>query len=245
MKILIIPDLHNHINWVERLIAKESPDLTIYQGDYFDDFGDNPLIAQQTATWLKQSLHQPNRIHLFGNHDIDYCWPSNPYLYSPGFTLEKSKAINKVLSRKDWNKLKLFYIHDNWIFSHAGINKAELPYNPTVDITNILQLKPFIEKCEVDALANAANNQSHILLAYGTRMGEIRPGGVLWQDWSRFRPIPKINQIVGHTPSHKVRFKNIPNNTKCVSFNVCLDTANKYYGTLENGIFTHIRNIMI
>jgi hypothetical protein len=35
-KVVIIPDLHNALNWADSIIAKEQADYHVFLGDYFD-----------------------------------------------------------------------------------------------------------------------------------------------------------------------------------------------------------------
>lgn len=245
MRILIIPDIHNFVYYVDKLIGIVPHDKVIFLGDYFDNFYDNPQIVEQTAVWLRHSLNCKNRIHLFGNHDIDYAYPHNNTLLCPGFTQEKSDRINKVLDKEHWDQLKLFHYEDNFFFSHAGINIKEIPFNPNYEPRNPIQLNEWLKECSKVAFKCAEAGCGHILLSYGTRMGWKRPGGLLWQDWDDFRAIPNINQIVGHTPDMtKVRFKYIPNKINPNSFNACLDTCGEYYGILEDGKFSYHKNIL-
>jgi len=126
--ILVIPDLHNKIETAEKILkAREhSVDYTVLLGDYFDDFYDTPDIAANTAAWLKDSLQNPKRIHLIGNHDINYREPFSPVQKCAGFTEAKKNRINTILTPADWAKLKWFHYEPvgNWLFSHAG---AQLP----------------------------------------------------------------------------------------------------------------------
>ena len=94
MKTLIVPDIHNKIIEAESIIDHERPDNIVFLGDYFDDFNDSPIIAQQVAEWLKQSLKKPNRIHLIGNHDI--CYMTNGDQKCSGWDGAKQMFINKV-----------------------------------------------------------------------------------------------------------------------------------------------------
>lgn len=127
MRILIIPDVHNRWEKVEKIIKLVSADQVIFLGDYFDDFGDDPHIISKTANWFKHSVHQPNRIHLCGNHDIQYWQKDNPRVRCSGYDQYKSIAINDIVESRDWEKLKFFHVLDNrWLLSHAGVHPAWL-----------------------------------------------------------------------------------------------------------------------
>ena len=111
MKIIVIPDIHNHVYWIENFLKGQKYDKVIFLGDYFDDFDDTHKDAEITANWLKNSLTYDNRIHLWGNHDLDYCYPKNLELWCVGFTDEKCKTINSILKWDDWKKMKYFHIN--------------------------------------------------------------------------------------------------------------------------------------
>ena len=122
----IISDIHLKVRWIELFIDSLNGeyDEIVFLGDYMDDFGDNKEKVETTAHWLKQSLYKPKRIHLFGNHDISYAYPYTQGLYCSGYTMEKSKCINSILNRKEWNMMKLYHqTHNNWYLSHGGLTK--------------------------------------------------------------------------------------------------------------------------
>lgn len=131
---LIIPDIHHKHQIAEKIITKEQPDLTIFLGDYFDDFGDNPNVANKTAKWLVESLEHDatytkhdnsqksnQRIHLIGNHDLHYMTNNNNFWCS-GYTEQKHHAINA--HKIDWSKLKLHY----WLYNQDK-NEKNSNYN--------------------------------------------------------------------------------------------------------------------
>src|ERR1035437_9205008 len=89
--VLIIPDIHNNVGWVEEYLAKQKYDYVVFLGDYFDEFYDSVKDATEAAKWLKESLKKENRIHLWGNHDTSYFFP-NLYECS-GYSKEKEEGI--------------------------------------------------------------------------------------------------------------------------------------------------------
>ena len=137
---LIIPDIHHKYRIAEQIIAKEQPDLTVFLGDYFDDFGDSPEITDKTAKWLVESLShdtidgknrrgkKSRRIHLIGNHDLHYMTKNKNFQCS-GYSEQKWRVINS--HDIDWSKLRLYYWlgseddghasnEDNCSGNHAG-----------------------------------------------------------------------------------------------------------------------------
>lgn len=206
--IIALGDVHNHWAEAEQIASKYDETHTIvFTGDYFDDFGDSAVDADQTARWLKASLQKPNRIHLMGNHDINYSVynagvtstgaPRNIYECS-GYTIAKDIAINKVLDQDDWDKIKLYHYERGFLFSHAGIHPHwfECPIRGT----DIDYVKEKLDRATVDYRNRVWND---VIGAAGRcRGGSHKAGGILWCDYFReTRLIPKIKQVLGHTPT--------------------------------------------
>ena len=251
MKTLVIGDLHHKVKWVEKCIKEIKPDLTVFLGDYFDSFGDNPEITSETAKWLKESLETPKRVHLMGNHDMPYRFPMNFHLWCTGFTHEKALVINEIISRASWNKMMSFHWIDGWLLSHAGINHNFLHPLKGFDLGEL-------RKFEQESLLKCNAESNNPLFGCGySRGGNYRCGGITWQDFDvDFVPIENVNQIVGHTPHPKVAVKlllegdndkedaitctwdeylNVYKNETKKSLNLDIDTHRKHYAILENG----------
>ena len=97
-KVLVIGDVHQSHQTAEQFINNWKGPV-IFLGDYFDQFHDSPQDAMETAKWLKQSLQQPNRIHLMGNHDFHYMLPVGSGTFCSGYTKDKHEAIDQILTR--------------------------------------------------------------------------------------------------------------------------------------------------
>ena len=68
------------------------------------------------------------------------------------------------------------------------------------------------------------------------RGGTLKKGGLLWQDWfEEFEPIEGLNQIVGHTHSERIHYKNTDN-----SINVNVDCFPKFIISIVDGKITEI-----
>ncbi len=233
-RILIIPDIHLKHLQAERIVEREKADLTIFAGDYFDDFGDSPRANQATAHWLQQSLEKPNRIHLLGNHDAHYRWP---HMACSGFTQAKCTAIRKVLGEEGFERLELYYYDQasNTLFTHAGLTR------PLVECRGGWQLA--LEEDEEPKPTRTRSpyyaTENNWLYAPGAaRGGHVRYGGPLWCDTREFEPIPGLNQIFGHTPWEAPRWKDKAGweDTAMESeapFDLCLDTHLRHYALLE------------
>lgn len=196
--LLVIGDIHNKVALAEHYISKFPNTPVIFTGDYFDDFGDDITDAAHTAEWLKESLSKPDRIHLIGNHDWPYL--VNGKVFCPGWTPEKNKAVNEILTSDDWAKLKYFHYEKNYYFSHAGITMEWFG-----------QLYKDITPSHVEEIINQSVSNfwggldySPIWAADRWRGGQNTKGGILWCDWRALEHIPGINQIVGHTPAKRI-----------------------------------------
>jgi hypothetical protein len=219
-KIIVIPDLHQapNLNQVEQAIARERPDLTVFLGDYFDQFDDTPRDAGRTAEWLWHSLRQPKRIHLWGNHDLPYGYPENPVVRCPGFTIEKFEAIQSHLGEPDWQKLRLCHWEGHRLFSHAGWSKHW--FNPSPASPDPRTNLAAHERAAWEALRV---RHDHWIFDVGFRRGgRVVAGGLVWCDLREFEPIPCIDQFFGHTPGMLGRY--VPGDR---STNWCLDTTDR------------------
>lgn len=221
MKTLIIPDIHNRIEKVEKLL-KIQCDERVFLGDYFHDFHDTPYENQRTARWVSFLLEDTKNHLLLGNHDLCHMFPAFAFLNCPGFSTEKHKRIVKHLHKEHWEKMKLAYFTQGFLCSHAGI-RADLWVNCEANVEKVL------EECDL-ALREAERCRSHTILGAGLSRGGIYlHGGIVWQDWYELMPIDGLNQIVGHTPSKEVRIKNT-----AASSNFCLDTHSNHYLIIED-----------
>jgi hypothetical protein len=221
MKTLIIPDLHNRVGWIEPFLCRQRYDKVVFLGDYFDNFYDTSEDIERTSRWLKKSISYKNRVHLIGTHDIWYMFPHNFNLMASGNNVQKSNIINNILEESDWKKLKLFYFEQSFLISHAGLHSYTLGYSSIISL---------FRNTAIEDANNCINNP--LLEAGIVRGGSQMVGGITWLDWNyEFEPIPCLNQIVGHTEFSKPQSKS----TK-FSKNYCIDTRNKYYGTLENNM---------
>ena len=197
--LLVIGDIHNRIKLADVYLKRHPNTPVIFLGDYFDDFGDSVIEAADTARWLKNSLNQPDRIHLIGNHDFPYMVHGK--VWCPGWTPEKHKAVNEILTPEDWSKLKYFHYEKNFYFSHAGITEYWFAEPITGNITPE-RVENIINQCKQNI--GSELDLGPIWAPDRWRGGDSPVGGILWCDWRGLDHIPNINQIVGHTPSREV-----------------------------------------
>jgi len=174
-RILVLGDIHHAWIRTEKILAdlRSQYDQAILLGDYFDDFGDTPGRAAETAYWLAYSLRQPERIHLLGNHDLPYLFPENPNLFCPGFTAEKWFAIQANLRAAPPERFQLAHCADAWLLSHSGF-AAEFAGGGT----------PESLAARANALLRRLNEDRYEpWLAPGVARGGSQPkGGITWLD---------------------------------------------------------------
>lgn len=223
MKTLVIPDIHNKVEIADLWIKHSKADKFIFLGDFFDSYGDNASDAIKTAYWLKNSLKQENRIHLFGNHDIPY-FKRNSATDCPGWSKSKSDAINQILTLQDWNKFDFIYKEMGFFLSHAGITYPTYSAFLNGNIENVFEEEI---KCKNDF----KNGIKHWFLngSHARMLSLDMCPGLLWTDWNQeFAPIRGCNQIVGHS------FGNEPRYERAYPFgdedgdNCCIDCGLKY-----------------
>lgn len=240
IKTVIIPDLHLHWQTADKIIAHEAPDKIVFLGDYFDNFGDNAIMNQVMAEWVKNSIDQTNRIHIMGNHDTNYAFRHRSYKCS-GYTSAKEETINLILKQNDWRKMPLYTQVGSWLCSHAGVHHHMYEqYGNGLDFYKWLN-----HTCKV-ALENAfANKPAVSILRAGRSRGGIETvGGINWCDADEFSGIPGVNQIFGHTPQRKPRWINKGSSlSKEYSQNLCLDVSYAHYYAIhdskDDSIKTH------
>ena len=199
MKIIAIGDTHGHSSW--KLILKETADLFIFIGDYFDSFIFSG--AEQIYNFkelMRYREQNPDKfIFLRGNHD-HYDWDTYGDVIS-GYQRNNAHLIKEILSENKQH-LKIAHSVDNILFTHAGVSEDWLELTAKscgLDIPN------YTAK-EICDFVNLVFENKPDLLAFN---GENPYGDDLYQTplWIRPKSLIKSNQIlkksiiqvVGHT----------------------------------------------
>ena len=250
--IIAIGDVHNH--WVEAEAIASKYDAThtiVFVGDYLDNFGDSAIDADQTARWLKGSLSKPNRIHLMGNHDINYAYYNirpgkGDQIYGcSGYSSAKDDAVNRILTNEDWDKIKFAHKENGFWFSHAGFHPfwfSSPPYGMDDEVINIKLKK--IQKAIED------REFSHELAGAGKcRGGMHRVGGLIWRDQkqesytgSYWNDESGIKQVSGHTPMYngidieETRNKGLCINIDCGLSQILEINEDSTYNIIDTGM---------
>lgn len=229
MRTLIIPDIHNRTAEVEALLARIAHDRVVFLGDYFDSYGDGPEDARRTAEWLRNSLEQPERIHLFGNHDLPYAFPDTPDVFCPGWSPAKHEVVSEILSVSHWDQLKLVHIIGSLLCCHAGVSRRVFEH-PVFGLTP----ERVSDYC-TQALQVARGGMGHPAVAWSV-IPDDGCSGITWLRWWEMPVHEEFSQVVGHTPERKLRVRREGDR-----FNVCLDTHGEWIGLVEDGVFSAIR----
>lgn len=202
MNTVVIGDVHNRVDLARRIMNRHQGAHFVFVGDYFDSFTDDANVAKHTALWLKDSLRQSNRTHLWGNHDVQYAF-GMANLRVTGYTRDKDEVISEVLTHEDWKRLKFFHAQGDWWFSHAGIT-TEWFEHPVYGL-NQSSVEREIQRAEKDL---AARRMPMSLCSYDDMSDNPAGiGGLLWVRWHRLEPIAGVRQIVGHTQCDRVLFR--------------------------------------
>jgi len=202
MKItLILPDLHLRWQHAQRIIESIKADQIIFLGDFFDDHGDNPQVIGEMADWLEAETKKPNRIFLWGNHDLHYA-RAESHLQCSGYNQWKYFIIrDRYENTKVWDAFKFFHILDGkWLLSHGGLHKFHLPKAIADLHTDRPVFFKALEGYLDEECRKAFRRDSWVTHAGHSRGGMQKAGGLTWCDFEReFYPIKGLNQIFGHT----------------------------------------------
>jgi len=208
-KKLILADLHLKTDLADKIINHVNPDKIIFSNDIFDDYGDTVEQNIKAATWLKEKIQNPNNIFLQSNHVISYQFPNNYNACCSGFTTEKSKAINSVLSKEDYAKLKTYHIEHDILITHAGLSRmwAKTYMGDDYKHLNLKTIKNYLDYKTPIALDLYSIGAGDSLFGCGrSRGGNLAFGSCIWEDARQFFPIKGVSQSALQTIFHKPQF---------------------------------------
>ncbi len=243
MKILVVPDIHENLEFLKYIFAVEkvqSFDHIVLLGDYFDPPGVvNPCeqkLQQVAGTLLGYKELYGERLHMLcGNHDLPYyalrpaceepAGRPNPLIgnWLGNTTLDRAKIINDLWDEAFWQQLECAVLLDGWLFSHAGVHPKWWPQELGSTELRYQALQAKWKR----AFANIYDELENPIFSAGrARGGEAAVGGPLWLDWNvEFEDKLEVPQIVGHTRCAK-------QTQKGRSF--CIDMAQAAYAIVEN-----------
>lgn len=235
-KCLIIPDVHQDIPWLDRILKQETDwDRVVFLGDYFDSKKPVRLRTGVAATCFYLNKMRADlgerAVFLLGNHDIQYLeakpacdhhrTPRNLH-YTCGSAYSHSAAaiVAKGLTTEFWTGSRLFVEVNGWLVSHAGINARLWPQR-----SGVTEALTVLEAEGKQALISMKRGPHPLLQAGKVRGGEAEFGGITWLDWDEeFADSLPLPQIVGHTSNAKGARQN--------GRSWCLDGKQTCYGVL-------------
>jgi len=229
-KILIISDIHNQVEKLNKIIRHEAADINIVLGDWFDSFFyDQTEDYKRSADYLMRYISAPNNYTLWGNHDTHYL-VYNTYTICSGYEERKWDAINDIIrADKNYaiNKFDWFTWVDGYLCTHAGLHSSFI--DPTAKDNADINL--FLIKEREHANIKLITGTDHwFYMAGKARGGYYSKGGLVWLDFDReFAPIEGLNQIVGHTPRKDNKITKYAKTE-----NYCIDTSLSQWLTITN-----------
>lgn len=246
---LVIPDVHQDIAWVERILAREHavgspPDLVVFLGDYFDSRrppSQRAGVADTCAYLDALRVRLGERVvFLLGNHDVQYfearadCLAHRTprhlrYKCGPSFIHSAAKQIAKNLSPEFWSATRLFVGVNGWLLSHAGVAPAHWPERATLDESLAALERDCSAALQSITASFLTHRPAHQLLRAGyVRGGDTPVGGLTWLDWDHeFEDALHMPQLVGHTVSSL--------GARQSGRSWCLDGGQMCYGVLDAG----------
>ena len=242
MKILVIPDLHEDLNFLRYIIAMEDPskyDKVVMLGDYFDPHQvanpDEKNLRQVVGTILGFKEILGDKLHLLcGNHDLPYyalrpACGENTGLpnriisnWLGNTTCARAEIINEIWDEAFWHELECAVYLGGWLFSHAGVHSSwwREDLSDTEARVNWLNQRwqHGFERIYEEA-------EPEIFAAGRARGGLLDYGSPIWLDFDEeFEDTLEVPQIVGHTSCAK-------QTQKGRSF--CIDMRQAAYGVVD------------
>ena len=219
-KILIIPDVHEDMAKVNRILAMY-PDLPrVWLGDFFDSFTSTEESTAETCKLLNTILESEDDLCI-GNHCNHYMF-DHWGMRCSGYDSNRKAQIRSSVDMDKWReRAKLFHAKGDYVLAHAGFHPSLLAKGLNKD-ERILWLKG---RCE-EAVERATRGEFPVFFEAGYSRGGGHPvGGPNWLDWSDFKEIATMPQIVGHSKRKEVRQKGA---------SYCIDTALRHVAILDD-----------
>ena len=204
-RILVLGDIHQEIDKLNKIIEYEAADVVVTTGDWFDSFNkDSDRDVRKAALQLRKNVLRDKVISIIGNHDCHYLW-SNHRLKCSGYTDYKDTLIFEALG-DDFlavrDKLLWYLWIDDFLVTHAGLHYSYLPPSIVIgDFTKDNIDKWLQSEVEKNNIVMASGFQTWFTAAGYARGGNAKYGGLVWCDFDvEFEPIAGLSQLLGHTP---------------------------------------------
>jgi hypothetical protein len=175
--ITVIPDVHGRSFWKE---VNEKDEKIVFLGDYIDPYPAEEISRSEALANFEEILELKKKypdkvVLLIGNHDWQYIAQTNT---RSRYDWENDKYIRNLYNdNKDL--FNLYYVQDDYLFSHAGISTRWLNGRKLEDLD---------------------------LYTYGLtdvgyeRWGDCPYGSMLWRDvMEGSELLPGYYHVFGHT----------------------------------------------
>ena len=217
VRCVVLSDIHQDIEWVDRVLFKENPidsfDYVIINGDWFDTHQDCMPSLEKVCNYIDSLIERlgDRLIVNVGNHDIPYYYAwyhykntygkvhALPYPCS-GYNNSKARIISKCLKEDVIKRAHLVVFVNGHLISHAGVLPNLFPYFGDDEDSDQKALNKLLEDSEKAWRDFRVCHDSPFFGCGPARGGDDSFGGVLWADWHDefFDGLP-YPQIVGHT----------------------------------------------
>ncbi len=229
VKVLCLSDWHQDSKKLNKVLSYESADIVLDLGDEYDSYNYNTKNALiETIQLREEMLSKKNYYCLLGNHSVSYLYPSI-YTTCSGWESWKQNLINENFNKELRKNYKWYIIIDNYLCTHAGLNKHHLPLNAEI---NLGWIDNWLQKESEQANICLGTKQKHWFYNVGlSRGGRDIVGGILWNDFNlEHIPIQGLMQVMGHTSGTKVRsFNSVYRN------DICIDSQLNEWLTITDG----------
>ncbi len=207
-KWIAIGDIHGRTDWKQIVeIELHKVDRIIFVGDYFDSFT-IPMLDQirNFSEIVKFAKEYPDKVVLLiGNHDYHYLSMGETY---SGFNPTYAMGIEHDYLRPNLDLFKVCHTEDEFLFSHAGFTRTWIKNNK-INIDNIdSQINDFWKYKQ--HTFGWRRNPTKKMSAHSDSYGDNIWQGPLWvrPDSLNADRIEGLTQIVGHTESERIKFRN-------------------------------------
>jgi hypothetical protein len=234
MRHLIIPDLHQDVGFLDRILEAHPLNAftsVVLLGDLFDakdPLNEGPEVLRLLLIRIKEMvgiLGAKLQIML-GNHDVLYYHgrvPSFGYELLRSYYGTVSYALLELAGSPAWDvvweRFSICTLVDDVLLSHAGI-KREAWDDAMTARENVNRIND-----NMQLLVDISGELNPIFKAGFVRGGDMDRGGPLWLDFDHeFEDELPLMQVVGHTVGNTWRRK---------GRSYCLDARQRCYAILD------------
>lgn len=227
MKTIVVGDMHQKqhpiLSIVDNAIRFLGARRVVLLGDYCDDYSPNrdttdakkPLEGLEfQADWIDRTRGRGIQVDaLLGNHDMQYLIERQ----GPGTNLNCIIPAQRLLAQMN---VRMAAAVDGWLATHAGLTSQFANVVLEIDTNAARSDRPSYSAESLSEQLNATldhalsemfergNDEELLLLNLcGPGRGGACIPGPLWASTSELTllGIPRLNQIIGHTPVYSVR----------------------------------------